>query len=92
MHYKNGERVQVGDVARGKGYNQPYPVQGVVVGCNPGQQGCDIHLAVVVPIVPLGTERVAVMPAVVEEHGTCGEFELVHRPPALAKSDAPTTA
>jgi hypothetical protein len=78
MHYKDGTKAVLGDIARGKGYNLPYPVQGVVVGLNPGQDQCGIHLAVPIACVPLGTERVALFPTLTEEHGTCSEFELVH--------------
>lgn len=36
MHYKNGTEAELGDIARGKGYNLPYEVQGVVVGLSLG--------------------------------------------------------
>lgn len=44
-HYKDGIVAEVGDVVRGKGYNHPYEVQGVVVGVTPGASACNITLA-----------------------------------------------
>jgi hypothetical protein len=78
MHYKNGTEARLGDVARGRGYNLPYDVQGVVVGLTPGAESCDIHLMVTVVHKPLGTVTVPVV-MLREEHGTCDTFELVHR-------------
>ena len=81
MHYKDGTPARLGDIARGRGYNLPYAVQGVVVGLNADQDQCGIHVAVPVHHCPLGTDR-APFPMLTEEHGTCSEFELVH--PAAA--------
>lgn len=44
-HYNDGTPVQIGDIARGKGYNHPFPVQGVVVGYNPAANSCNIQVA-----------------------------------------------
>lgn len=79
MHYKDGTEAQIGDIARGKGYNLLYPVQGVVVGLTPGSGSCDIH---VLALYGLATPAGAVTnkyPAMYEEHGTCADFELVYR-------------
>lgn len=84
-HYKDGTPAHLGDIARGRGYNLPYDVQGVVVGITPGAGSCDLHLAVPRLSQPAGTQ-VAPYPVLIEEHGTCASFELVHpsptRPPA----------
>lgn len=84
-HYKNGAAAHIGDIARGRGYNLPYDVQGVVVGLTPGSESCNIHLAVLRAAVPVGTMPGTAMatpyPTIYEEHGTCGEFELVHPSP-----------
>ena len=32
MHYKDGTEAELWDVVRGKGYNLPYEIQGIVVG------------------------------------------------------------
>jgi hypothetical protein len=79
MHYKNGTQAKLGDIARGRGYNLRYDVQGVVVGLTPETGSCDIHVLVAVPHQPAGKHT---LPSVMlyEEHGTCGDFELVHRP------------
>jgi hypothetical protein len=45
MHYKSGKEVQAGDVCRGKGYNIPYEVCGVVVGMVPGATTCNLTVA-----------------------------------------------
>lgn len=82
MHYKDGTEAKLGDIARGRGYNLPYDVQGVVVGLNEGQDSCGIHLAVPTLQLPLGTQR-APFVGLYEEHGTCSTFELVHRVPGL---------
>lgn len=84
-HYKDGTPAAIGDVVRGRGYNVPHGVQGVVTGITPGAGSCDIHVAYLRPHFPLGTRR-AIHPALDEEHGTCAEFELVHRHPAIQPS------
>lgn len=85
MHYKDGTPAHLGDIARGRGYNLPHDVQGVVVGLTPGSEACSIHVATLRTAQPTGTQ-VAPYPVIYEEHGTCGEWELVHpsptRPPA----------
>lgn len=80
MHYRDGTQAHLGDIARGRGYNLPHDVQGVVVGLTPGSESCSIHLAVLRTAQPVGTQ-VAPYPVIFEEHGTCGEFELVHPSP-----------
>lgn len=80
MHYKDGTPAHLGDVVKGRGYNLPYDAQGVVVGLNPGQEGCSIHVATVRLHQPLGTQS-APFPVLYEEHGTCESFELVHPSP-----------
>lgn len=81
-HYRDGTPAAIGDVVRGRGYNIPHGVQGVVVGITPGAGSCDLHVAYLRPHFPLGTRRV-IHPAMDEEHGTCAEFELVHRHPSI---------
>lgn len=81
-HYKDGTPAAIGDIVRGRGYNLPYDVQGVVTGLTPGAGSCDVHVAFLRPHFPLGTRR-AIHPTLDEEHGTCGQFELVHRHPAI---------
>lgn len=85
MHYKNGTEAELGDIARGKGYNLPYEVQGIVVGLSLGTGSCDIHLATLRVHQPLGTIT-AKFPTIYEEHGTCAEFELVYRAPKLVST------
>ena len=101
MHYKDGTQAQIGDIARGKGYNHPYEVQGVVTRVVPGTGSCDITVHFAQPGYPLDASQLKpsafalnnVGPAIAnlgdgrllpvgldEEHGTCGDFELVHRP------------
>lgn len=80
MHYKNGTPAHLGDIVKGKGYNRPYEVQGIVVGLTPGAGSCDIHVATLITAQPAGTDR-APYPAIYEEHGTCADFELVHPSP-----------
>jgi hypothetical protein len=53
-----------------------------VVGLKPGETSCNIHLVTLRPSMPLGTQRHH-YPALIEEHGSCDEFELVFRPPSL---------
>jgi hypothetical protein len=99
-HYKDGTPAQIGDIARGKGYNRPYAVQGVVTRVVPGVGSCDITVnyatfghpidpkqcqskqfavAGALALASLGDGRL--LPIIHEdEHGTCGEFELVYRP------------
>jgi hypothetical protein len=45
MHYQDGTPAQIGDIARGKGYNYPYPVQGVVTRLVAGTGSCDITVS-----------------------------------------------
>lgn len=45
-HYSDGTPALVGDIARGKGSNHPYPVQGVVVGVTPGATSCNLRIAI----------------------------------------------
>lgn len=78
-HYKNGTPAAIGDTVRGRGYNITHDVQGVVVGLTPGTGACDIHLAVLTAGKPAGTVTIPML-TLVEEHGTCAAFELVHRP------------
>ena len=78
-HYKDGTPAALGDTVRGRGYNLPYDVQGVVVGLTPGTGSCDIHLAVLTAGKPAGTVTIPML-TLTEEHGTCAQFELVHRP------------
>lgn len=82
-HYKDGKAAALGDIVRGRGYNLPYDVQGVVVGITPGAGSCDIHVAFLRPHFPLGSQRV-VYPCLDEEHGTCADFELVQRAGSVA--------
>lgn len=79
-HYKDGSEVHLGDIARGRGYNLPYDVQGIVVGLTTLAESCNIHLAVLRTARPAGTQT-APYPTIYEEHGTCAEFELVHPSP-----------
>lgn len=44
-HYKDGTPAQIGDVARGKGYNYPYEVQGIVTRVVPDTGSCDITVS-----------------------------------------------
>jgi len=81
-HYKDGTPARLGDLVKGRGYNLPYDVQGIVSGLTPGAGSCDIHIACLKPHTPLGTVR-TVHPVLAEEHGTCAAFELVYRDPAL---------
>lgn len=46
MHYGDGTEAKIGDIARGKGSNNPYPVQGVVVGLTAGATSCNLKLAI----------------------------------------------
>jgi hypothetical protein len=46
MHYSDGTEAQIGDIARGKGSNHPYPVQGVVVGLTAGATACNLKIAI----------------------------------------------
>jgi hypothetical protein len=48
-HYNDGTAVQVGDIARGKGSNHSYPVQGVVVGVTPSATSCNLKIAIAKP-------------------------------------------
>ena len=79
-HYKDGTAAHLGDIARGRGYNLGYDVQGVVVGITPGAGACDIHIATLRTAQPVGTQT-APYPTIYEEHGTCAAFELVHPSP-----------
>lgn len=78
MHYKDGTKAQLGDLVRGTGYNIKHEIHGMVVGLKPGETSCNIHVVTIRPSVPLGTERTH-YPALIEEHGSCDAFELVHR-------------
>jgi hypothetical protein len=101
MHYKDGTQAQIGDIARGKGYNFPYPVQGVVTRLVPGTGSCDITVHFTGLGYPIDPKQMKpgqfanstpggalalledgrLLPTNCEqEHGTCGEFELVYRP------------
>lgn len=86
-HYKDGSAAHLGDTVRGRGYNLPHDITGVVVGLTPGAGACDLHVATARAAKGTGTEA-AVYAALYEEHGTCAEFELLvpspSRPPAAA--------
>ncbi len=80
MHYKDGSPAHLGDLVRGRGHNLPHDVQGIVVGLTPGTEACSIHVATLRLHQPVGTQT-APFPAIYEEHGACGEWELVHSSP-----------
>lgn len=84
-HYKQGQKAVLGDVVRGKGYNLPYEIVGVVVGITPGAEQCNLHVVTCVAVAPVGTERAA-YPSFYEEHGTCGEFTLVAPSPTRTEA------
>lgn len=80
-HYKDGQAAHLGDTVKGRGYNLPHDVTGVVVGLTPGAGSCDIHVATVRAAKGTGTS-VAVYPTIYEEHGTCAAFELLTPSPS----------
>lgn len=45
MHYKDGSEAHVGDVVRGKTYNQPDEVIGVLVDITPGSTTCNCKVS-----------------------------------------------
>lgn len=80
MHYRDGTEAKLGDLVRGRGYNIKHEVHGIVVGLTPGHTSCNIHIATLRAAQPLGLETLP-HPTLVEEHGTCAEFELVECSP-----------
>lgn len=44
-HYKDGTAAKVGDVIKGKPYNTPHEVVGVVVGITPDSESCNLRVA-----------------------------------------------
>ena len=53
-HYKDGTEVQIGDIAKGTGYNvkgpdkEPIEIVGTVVGITPGSSSCNVQIAHVI--------------------------------------------
>jgi hypothetical protein len=44
-HYIDGTEAKVGDIARGKPYNTPYEVVGVITGITPDADSCNLRIA-----------------------------------------------
>lgn len=47
MHYRNGRAAVVGDLVRGKGYNFPYEITGVLISAQPEASACNCSVATV---------------------------------------------
>lgn len=43
-HYKDGTEAQLNDVIKGKPYNTPHEVVGVVVGITPSTESCNLRV------------------------------------------------
>lgn len=46
-HYADGTEARVGDIVKGRGYNVPHEVVGMVVALKPGQGTCNVTVACV---------------------------------------------
>ena len=46
MHYQDGTQAKIGDIARGKGSNSAYLVQGIVIGLIAGTTSCNLRIAI----------------------------------------------
>jgi len=85
MHYKDGTEAQLGDMARGKPFNTPHEVVGLVGRITPGSGSCNMVVFFV------GKERIAEeqpggnfkgmgpFPCVKYDYANVGDFELVSR-------------
>ncbi len=45
MHYKDGTLAKVGDMVKGKTYNQPNVIAGTMVSITPGHDSCNCKIA-----------------------------------------------
>lgn len=50
-HYSDGTIANLGDLVKGKPYNTPYEVTGVVVGIVPNSESCNLRVAFTKPTV-----------------------------------------
>lgn len=76
-HYQDGTPAKRGDVARGKGYNVPYEITGVVLHVTPGTDACNIKVAHAVPQQVGSDEDPAVIPMINIEYGAAADFRKV---------------
>lgn len=72
-HYKNGIEAKRGDVVKGKGYNVPHEIQGILVGVEPGADTCNVRVAWLKPV-QVGD---SIVPTVDIEYGQADAFEKV---------------
>ena len=73
-HYKDGSPAKVGDMVRGKPYNTPHEVTGVVTLVTPGQESCNLKVAFA------GTAQLSdgtVLVRLVDDYGETAAFEKV---------------
>lgn len=80
MHYKDGIEAKKFDIARGKPYNTPYEVTGVVVGLKDGES-CNLYIEFTDVFDPwvLNTDKnVCVITR--GDYGSIKDFVLVYRP------------
>ncbi len=82
MHYRDGTPAQVHDIVKGKPYNTPHEVVGVVGSLNTKSENGSCGLYVLFADVHQPWTKDASVPAVIlrGDYGTVGEFDLVRRP------------
>lgn len=79
-HYIDGTEAKVGDIVRGKPYNTPHEVQGVVVGITPGTDTCNMRVAFAGDLADSYYGSLDVVPPVVGvkiDYAECRAFQLV---------------
>ena len=77
-HYKDGSPAELGDLVRGKPYNTPFEVIGLVVSIRPGTDTCDLTVEYGLRVHPP-----AVLP-IQCDYGELKAFDLVARPQKAA--------
>lgn len=93
MHYRNGTPALVGDIVRGKTYNKPHEVIGVLVYATETSESCNCRVAfasvslypVPTPVAPGTSAGIGHYPVLVEDYGEVRAFDLVYRDPLAVR-------
>lgn len=74
-HYKDGTEAKVGDIIKGKPYNTPHEVVGVVVRVTPDSESCNLVVAFTTRYGQGVAPECEAMPAQKTDYGDTKAFE-----------------
>lgn len=77
-HYREGTAARVHDIVRGKPFNTPHEITGVVVGIEPVEGSCNLQVAFAGVVEP--TKPGPAFPALKLDFGSVDQFSLLDRP------------